>query len=282
MDVLARQFFLDNPDHVRLAAEAMREGAVVAHGFGNFYALSTRPDRETVRHVNLMKGRPADQVGSVLTVRDRVDAMFDWDAVPRIIDRRRLRDLVDDLLGRGPIGFRGPAAACLPEHLTSMDGPIRTAQLITPGYRCPSGDLLQQAIDRIGAPFLYVTSANRSRHVTGAEDEPAHFEADGLAAEFGGEPGFLILRHPDEAAARAAYPQHLPMSTTVVAFHRLGAPGPVERPVLTVERHGSLAVDALAPIAAAHGFELTPGAKAQRRLTMRAPIARFEPLRCAR
>jgi hypothetical protein len=32
-----------------------------------------------------------------------------------------------------------------------------------------------------GAP-LYITSANRSRHLTGADEEPAHWRADGIAA----------------------------------------------------------------------------------------------------
>ena len=40
--------FLDAPTDHALAAEAFKRGAVVAHGFGQFYALSTRPDACTM------------------------------------------------------------------------------------------------------------------------------------------------------------------------------------------------------------------------------------------
>ena len=57
---------------------------------------------------------------------------------------------------------------------------------------------------------MYVTSANRSRHLTGAPDEPAHWRADGLRTEFGSDPDFVVLAHPDEGAARRRYPLHAP------------------------------------------------------------------------
>ena len=79
-------------------------------------------------------------------------------------------------------------------------------------------------MELLDAQFLYITSANRSRHQTGAEDEPAHFTAAGLVSEFGGEERFLVLEHDDEPAARARYPLHSPMSTTILAFHKLGTP----------------------------------------------------------
>ena len=59
------------------------------------------------------------------------------------------------------------------------------------------------------------------------------------------------------------------MSTTVVAFHKLGAPDEFGRPRLTVERHGSLGVEHLRPIAAAFGFGLELGPKARQRLALR-------------
>jgi hypothetical protein len=46
------------------AAAALAGGAVIAHGFANFYAITTRADADTVRGVNLLKGRPSGQVGS--------------------------------------------------------------------------------------------------------------------------------------------------------------------------------------------------------------------------
>ena len=74
--------FLDAPhDHV-LASEALKRGAVVAHGFGQFYALSTRPDASTVGQMNQWKGRPFDQVGSISTTPLLIPSLFDWSKVP--------------------------------------------------------------------------------------------------------------------------------------------------------------------------------------------------------
>ncbi|GAA1427357.1 hypothetical protein GCM10009616_04320 [Microlunatus lacustris] len=47
------------------AAAELAAGAVVGAAFGNFYALVSRPDEATVRAVNLLKGRPAAQTGSI-------------------------------------------------------------------------------------------------------------------------------------------------------------------------------------------------------------------------
>jgi hypothetical protein len=66
----------------------MTLGAVVGHAFGNVYVITTRPDADVVRGVNLMKGRPANQVGSLTTTRELVPALF---------------------------GFRGPAGAHIPD-----------------------------------------------------------------------------------------------------------------------------------------------------------------------
>jgi hypothetical protein len=49
-----------------------------------------------------------------------------------------------------------------------------------------------------GTDLLHITSANRSRQRTGAAQEPAHWRAVGIAAEF---PGFVLVRHRDEARA---------------------------------------------------------------------------------
>ena len=40
---------------------------MVAAAFGNFYVIVTGPAAATVRGVNLAKGRPVDQVGSITT-----------------------------------------------------------------------------------------------------------------------------------------------------------------------------------------------------------------------
>jgi hypothetical protein len=177
--------------------------------------------------------------------------------------------LMDRLFQLGPFGFRGPAGAHMPNHLTAFDGGIRTTQVIAPGYACRSNALLYRALYLSKAEYLYITSANRSRHLTGAEDEPAHYTADGLISEFGDQPRFLLIRHPDEVAARARYPQYLPMSTTILAFHRLGTPDQFRRPRLIVERHGSLGIEYLRAIVAEFGFGLELGPKARQRLGLR-------------
>ncbi len=145
--------------------------------------------------------------------------------------------------------------------------------------------------------YLYGTSANRSRHRTGAEDEPAHFRGDAIAREFsqeGDKDDVLVLHHASDDNARDAHPHHDPMSTTFLALHRLGAAasaatttnatnnddvnsaaaavgggGGGGRPSLIVERHGSLPLETLRPLVARLGFDLELGPKAARRLALR-------------
>lgn len=250
-------------------AREIPNGAIVAQAFGNFYVITTRADADTVRHVNLMKGRPPDQVGSIVTTRPHIATLFDWSKLPTGLSRHVVMEMIDTIYDRGPFGFRGPAQDHIPGHLSSWDGAIRTTQIIAPGYTCISNRFLDAALSATGDTLLYVTSANRSRHQTGAEDEPAHFLADGLEAEFVKEPGFRVLRHRDEAAARARYPGYAPMSTTVLAFHKLGQPEKDGRPVLVVERHGSLHVNDLRPMVEKFGFGLELGHNAKRRLAQR-------------
>jgi hypothetical protein len=260
---------LSHSADVEAAALAIADGAIVGHAFGNFYVITTRPDAEVVRGVNLMKGRPADQVGSLTTTRELIPALFDWSQLPKGLSRETVQRIFDRLFELGPFGFRGPAGTHIPDHLAAFDGPYRTTQVIAPGYACASNALLKQAMQRLGVEFRYITSANRSRHQTGAEDEPAHFTAAGLRSEFGQDPHFVVLEHDDEFAARARYPLLSPMSTTILAFHKLGTPEPDGRPCLIVERHGSLPVAALRTFVAEVGFGLELGPKAQQRLALR-------------
>lgn len=247
-----------------LHAEA---GAVIGHGFANLYAITTRPDVATVRRVNVMKGRPPAQIGSITTTPSRIPDVWDWARLPDGLSRRRMLGVVGALFGLGPFGFRGPAAEHIPNHLTFCDGGVRTAQLIAPGYACPSNDFLARSVEACDDDLLYITSANRSRHLTGADDSPAHWRAQGLHSEFGHEPDFMVLEHGDELAARNRYPDHLPMSTTVLGFHRLGPDR--RRPQLVVERHGSLHVDVVREVLDRLGFGLVLGPLAQRRLSQR-------------
>jgi tRNA A37 threonylcarbamoyladenosine synthetase subunit TsaC/SUA5/YrdC len=268
MDVPTPSLYIDRPEDVAVAARALAGGAVVAVAFANVYALVARPDVATVRRVNLVKGRAAHQVGSVTTAIGRIPGMFDWSRISPRLPVGRVRALMDALYGGGPFGFRGPAADRLPEHLTQVDGGLRTAQVIAPGLTCPSNTFFERALAEAGTDHLYITSANRSRHHTGAADEPAHWKAGALAADFAHLDDLVVLAHPDEALARAAYPAYLTTSVTLLSFH---APvGELEEPpVLTVDRHGSLHVDDVRRAAVPLGLQVRLGDGAGQRLQAR-------------
>ncbi|MER7334324.1 MULTISPECIES: hypothetical protein [unclassified Micromonospora] len=268
MDAPTPHLYVDRPEDVAAAARALAEGAVVAVAFGNFYALVSRPDAATVRRVNVAKGRPAEQVGSITTAFGRIPAMFDWSRLPHRLPAHRVRQLMGVLYGAGPFGFRGPAVDGLPVHLTRHDRGVRTTQVIAPGLACPSNVFLARAVAETGVGYLHVTSANRSRHLTGAAEEPAHWKAEGIAEDFAHLDDLVVLAHRDEAAARAAHPGHLPASVTVLSFHA-PAGEPEEPPVLTVDRHGSLHVDDVRRAAAPLGLQVRLGPTAGRRLRVR-------------
>jgi hypothetical protein len=264
-----RSLLIDDPAACVAAARQLADGAVVAHAFANFYALTTRGDAETVRRVNAMKGRPPGQVGSITGPPAALWEVWDLDRLPDGLDQRRLRTLVDTFFTLGPFGFRGPAAPAVPPHLSLLEGGLPTAQVIGPGYACPSNRFLCQARRACDDELLYITSANRSRHLTAADDSPAHWRADGLAAEFDHEDGFLLLAHSDEAAARARYPRYLPISTTILGFQTVVRRPGDPRPHLILERHGSLAIADVRAVLAGLGFGLVIGPKAETRLQLR-------------
>jgi len=90
--------------------------------------------------------------------------------------------------------------------------------------------------------------------------------------DFGSEDGILLIGDRDEAAVRASYSRHLPMSTSILAFHKL-ARDEAGGPALILERHGSLGVDDVRELAAKHGFSLVLGEKAHERLPLRDGVA---------
>jgi tRNA A37 threonylcarbamoyladenosine synthetase subunit TsaC/SUA5/YrdC len=260
--------FIDEPADVEYTARALAGGAVVATAFGNFYVIVANPAANTVQRINLAKGRPIDQVGSITTAAARIPSMFDWDLLSGAHRPDRIRALMDALYAQGPFGFRGPAAAHIPDHLTQVDQGVRTTQVIAPGAACPSNvffDLSARLMD--GAP-LYITSANRSRHLTGAAEEPAHWRADGIAADFAHVPDLVVIAHRDEARARATYPRYLPTSVTLLSFHAPGISA-AGRPVLTIDRHGSLSIQDVVEVAAPLGFDVVLSPAAARRLQVR-------------
>jgi hypothetical protein len=228
----------------------------------------TRPDAATVRGVNLAKGRPVDQVGSITTAAPRIPGMYDWARLSPLLDPARTAALMDALYARGPFGFRGPAADRVPDHLTQWDQGVRTTQVIAPGAACPANAFFDEAVARLGGDdILYITSANRSRHLTGAAEEPAHWKAAGIKADFAHVGSLVVLEHRDEAAARARYAQYAPTSVTLLSYH---APSLVDgRPQLTVDRHGSLHVDDVRRVAEPLGFSVVLGGSAAQRLLVR-------------
>ncbi len=260
---------IDDPADCASAARRLATGGIVAHAFANFYAIITRGDADTVRRVNALKGRPPGQVGSVTGSPAALWEAWDLDRLPDGLDRRAVRTLVDTFFALGPFGFRGPAAASLPPHLTVPEGEVTTAQVIAPGYACPSNSFLGRARAACGDDLLYITSANRSRHLTGADDSPAHWRAEGLLAEFGAEDAFCLVAHSDEAAARARYPRYLPMSTTILGFHTLIRRPGDPRPHLVLERHGSMPVADVRAVLAGLGYGLIIGPRAETRLQLR-------------
>ena len=233
------------------------------------YALATRPDIDNVRSANVLKGRPPEQVGSVVTTPTRIPLVYDWSRLPPELSPRDVFALMDALLSLGPFGFRGPAASTVPDHLTQHDSTcdVRTTQVIAPGYRCPSNAFLASCLQRTHGDVLYITSANRSHHLTGAAEEPAHYRADGLADEFPSD--FMLLRHRDEGQARSRFPLHAPMSTTLIGFHRTAGRDTEGRVRLLVERHGSLPFADARRIVRPLGVDLVLGPTAQARLPQR-------------
>jgi hypothetical protein len=264
-----RPLVIDDPAACTAAAWHLAQGGVVAHAFANLYAITSRADAETMRRVNVMKGRPPGHVGSITGPPAALWEAWDLDRLPEGLTPRSLRSVIDTFFALGPFGFRGPAADWVPRHLTRPECGITTTQVIAPGYACPSNRFLARGRWACGDELLSITSANRSRHLTGADDSPAHWRADGLVAEFGDEDGFVLLAHTDETAARARYPIHLPTSTTILGFHTvIRRPGD-PRPHLILERHGSLAVADVRAVLADLGFGLLIGPKAETRLRLR-------------
>jgi len=245
----------------RMAAIATTNGAALFYGFGNFCALAALPDLASMQRVNRLKGRPLEQAGSVTTDPARAHLVFDWDQIPDGLPRATVEAVMEDFLALGPIGFRGPAAARVPAHLSVLDHGIRTAQLISPGHRCPSNELIGDILDRSGEDLLFITSANTSSNVS-KQVEAAHCEMRAIRAEFGHRPEAVLIGHPNEYAARAMYPRHLPCSTSIVAFHHGG---------LVLERHGSLGIDDARAIAARHGLDMAIAPGARVRIPVRWP-----------
>lgn len=262
-----RRLVLDDPRDARAAARLLGSGSAVAHGFANIYAITARSDEETVRRVNLLKGRPAGQVGSLTTPPDGVLDLFDLDRLPSGLPEELVSSVVDALQALGPVGFRGPAASHVPDWVTSPAGDVTTTQVIVPGLACPSAAFLTLSRAAVGGAPLFITSANRSRHVTGAADAPAHWRAAGLRDELAGAQDLVFLEHADDGAALARFPRHRPTSTTIIGFHHTQMVA--GRVCLSLERHGSLSAEDVSAVLARLGLGVTTAIGARVRLRPR-------------
>jgi hypothetical protein len=247
------------------AARAIELGAICGIGFGNFYAFVGHPAHGVVRYANASKGRPPEQVESIVSVPEHFAELIDPAALPPPLDADKALALIDAFLAVAPFAFRCPAAAQVPPHLSAMDGAIRTTQLANPGAACPSNAFYRRVFAESGLRFLFGTSANVSHLVTHHAEEPAHWKIAGLQADFGDRPGYIFLRHADEAAALARFPGVRPSSTSVIALHR--AESDAEgRPALVLERWGNLDLPPMREILARFGFGLIRAPTAQTRL----------------
>ncbi len=90
----------------------------------------------------------------------------------------------------------------------------------------------------------------------------------GIQADFGTTDGIVLIAHRDEAAVRASYPDYLPMSTSILAFHKI-ARDEAGAPAVVLERLGSFAVADIRAIVVRHGLALVLDDKARERLPMR-------------
>jgi tRNA A37 threonylcarbamoyladenosine synthetase subunit TsaC/SUA5/YrdC len=255
-----------DPEDRRAAAAAAAGGAAMFYAFGNFCALAAAPDAGTMERINRLKGRPLGQVGGVTTTPDRASRVFDWARLPRTLGRGVIEALMADFRSLGPIGFRGPAADLVPEHLT-VDG---TAQLIMPGDACPSNGLVGDVLARLGEDLVFITSANTSGDVT-RQVGAAHYEMRAIQREFGHRPHVVLIGHRNERAVRRRYPHHGPCETSILAVDREASDG--GRPTLVLERLGSLDAECVRRVCARRGLGLVVADTARERVPVRRPRA---------
>ena len=97
-----------------LAAHATALGVALFYSFGNFCAIAAHPRWDSVKRVNLLKGRPENQVGSLTSTRDRFERLFDWSLLPDGLDRAARARADGRLLRARPDGLPRPGGAPRP------------------------------------------------------------------------------------------------------------------------------------------------------------------------
>lgn len=294
-DWQTRHWSMDNVISRRRAGQALAAGIPGFVEFGNFKALMFHPHIESMKTVNVAKGRDEIQVASVVTTKEHIESLVDWDKLPGGLRKEDVMNMIHSFYDRtsvdangsgnphaefaGPFGFRFPAADHIPNHLVSVDKltGLRSVQLIAPGYDCLSNDVVANALkamkdrDPNQPNYLAITSANPSGRKT-RKDEPAHYLRRGIQAEFHNyEPGFFIMGHRTEnieEEVRNSYKHHDPNSTTILDFTRASA-GEYGWPVIHMARHGSLSDEHTEMIVNSFGMELVIDEKARPKLELR-------------
>jgi hypothetical protein len=219
---------LEQPAHRQRAARIIRAGELLCVPFANSHVLAARSTVSNVRAANRRTGRPLEQNGSIVTSPEHLAGVFDWRRLPHGLGRAQVLDLMYDLLASGPFAFRGPAVADLPAHLTADELGVRTVQLVSPGFECPSNEVFSLATDRLGDErYLFATS---------------------IEAPLARAAGIACLRR----TAPRAYPGHLPTSPSVLSIHNLAVGD--GQPSLILERPGSLPLVAIRRAAARQGL----------------------------
>ena len=259
---------LSHPQDRHVAAHALALGIPIFHGFANFYALTFYPHPEVIRSVNAAKGRPIEQLASITTTKSYLENLFDWEQLPHGFTRKQIMTMMHTFFELGPFGFRGPASDSVDSFLIKEIDGKKTIQVIAPGYHCPSNELLNEALHEAGISYFAATSPNISRNVTGSE-EPAHFRIKGIKRDFGGrKPGFVMIGHQNEHEARKRHPFHDQMSTSIISFDK-EYPLQDGKPIVAIERHGSLAMPRIIEILNKLEIGYTIGPAASKRLLMR-------------
>src|SRR5262245_58662938 len=67
---------ITDPGHLDLAARAIALGGIACFPLANIYVFAARPAQAILRYVNLTKGRPALQTGSLTTTPEHINEQF--------------------------------------------------------------------------------------------------------------------------------------------------------------------------------------------------------------
>lgn len=275
----AQRLDIRNPRDVQTAAKILVAGEDPLFArFGNILGVFGHPSAETVGNINEFKGRPRSQTGSVTTSSEHYESLADWEhldgglLVPNAdvrLNKETALTLIDALSKEGPVGVLLPAADHIPGHLSrteqNANGELRTVQLIVPGQNCPSTEVFSAAVNQLpDMPIIFATSGNMSKTVMKSE-QPAHYDYDPLVREFTeqgkGDITVITDSEEEEHKVRGRHRYHDQRSTTILRLDDVvreedGAPKIDKngRPILKVQRHGSMHAVYLRDILAEHGF----------------------------